>query len=297
MSSDSSIIPFSRSLPLELECEIFELTAKMHRGNAVRLVLIAHRVHAWITPILYDMLTISSLGSKRLLLGDVGDRFAKYTKTLCLTQMSYSAALLQVARFQALVNLAIWVFPDELIVSGTTLLVALENKHLKRLSASTECLRNPSLSWSSRVLAIGYPVFSQLTHLELMAYDDDDWSVICGLTALPHLSHLGYLFEVEHYNVPTPGSLIKALQMLLSTSNTLKVLALFVSVYEEPEAVDIVRGWLHKAQLDDPRLVVLSPDVDDLYAEWESGEQGMWAWAEDMVQEQKLRNSRYSNTL
>lgn len=34
-------------LPVELEREIFELTARQYRGSAVRLVLVAHRVHIW----------------------------------------------------------------------------------------------------------------------------------------------------------------------------------------------------------------------------------------------------------
>jgi hypothetical protein len=231
------------------------------------------------------MLTVRS-SRLRLLEGNVGDYFAKHAQTLCLATLSYSAAVLQVSRFRAVVNLAVWVYPP----SGTsTFLSALENRNLKRLSASIPCICDLSCG-----MLFGHRAFSNLTHLEILANnDDDDWSIICGLTALTHLTHFGYLFN-RIDDTPPPSGMIQALRDILSTSISLKVIALFVhiQVYKVTEASKIVHGWLNTAQLDDPRLIVLgSPALqDDVYNDWEAfmhGRPDTWTCAQDMVQERR----------
>jgi hypothetical protein len=321
-SDSSSTIPLSRSLPLELERDIFEMTAKAHRGSAVRLILVAHRVYAWyvfcritappllilfspswtrIVPILYDMLTIRFRRELPLLEGNVGDCFAKHAKTLCLSTLSYSAALLQVPRFRAVVNLAFWPNGDPFRPGTTTFLAALENHRLKRLSTDVVYLRHGDSVRSSGML-FGHPALSQLTHLEITIEDDEeDWSVTVGLTALNHLTHFGYRLDANDIvTMEEPSPMIQALRTILSTTVSLKVLALIVDLHPlgDTQALDVVHDWLKTAQLDDPRLIVLRSGRDDIYSaiynDWEAfmnGRPDMWTRAEDMIQKRWNRTS------
>ncbi|KAF8648898.1 hypothetical protein AX16_006152 [Volvariella volvacea WC 439] len=102
-------------LPLELEREIFELTARAHRETAVRLTLVAHRVQIWVERVIYHVVSLSDRRKCSAFLRTLDARppdfFQSHVRAICLP---YFLDVAQATRILSVCpeveNLACWAY-------------------------------------------------------------------------------------------------------------------------------------------------------------------------------------------
>ncbi|KAJ7733072.1 hypothetical protein DFH07DRAFT_990444 [Mycena maculata] len=162
MASNSTDLATPR-LPPELERYVFELSALACRNDIPSLLRVAHRVHVWIEPLLYEALildySIQQLPNER-----------------CLTPTNSRDDVTGTS------DLALWVpipLPD--------LLPLLQVLPLARLSADITHLFGGPLR-----VNFSHPAFRALTHLDVLAAGFDDWHLYGGLANMPSLTHLAF---------------------------------------------------------------------------------------------------------
>ncbi|KAJ7179077.1 hypothetical protein C8R46DRAFT_623581 [Mycena filopes] len=256
-------------LPVELEREIFELAYNLDYRDRLSLCLVAHRVQQWIDVLFYKMVTFregpdSPKADNFLRLVNSNLKppgFFAAVKILCLTYSNGASNACDIlAACSQVERLACWVdfgghraFPR--VLSRLPLRrLSIELRHFFRIPLASPCI-------------------SELTHLELVAWQDYDAASLSALAHLPSLTHvalnsgLGTVEEeVEHVAVVCSGCL--HLQVLILIVNSLSVIRTVAC---------------------DPRIV-LQERLDNLVGDWEAPHFGlpdMWDRADAIAKEQR----------
>ncbi|KAJ7913585.1 hypothetical protein B0H13DRAFT_2004389 [Mycena leptocephala] len=170
-------------LPVELEREIFEMTAQMYPHEIPTLLRVARRFLIWIEPLLYTILVASDQKMVRVLLN------ARKSKPPEFFHAVRHVALLpagdcSVDDVLQLLRLCTKVTDFGSTQSFTTpaLLRILAEMRVQRMALSLNNLFDGSID-------LTHPSFGSVTHLDI--FDDDDITLICAqIPTLPALTHL-----------------------------------------------------------------------------------------------------------
>ncbi|KAJ7153895.1 hypothetical protein C8R43DRAFT_1235300 [Mycena crocata] len=269
-------------LPVELEREIFELSAHTHPVGVPTLLLVARRVKIWLEPILYRTLIVCErrgfylesppMITLRKLVELVDSRpatfFHEHVRNLyCDTMPGYSTTVI-LRKCSGTQNLYLST------ASVAEYLSELAEMPLRRLAI---WLREDLFesSYSTRAL-------SSITHLHLhdnwMYFTADDHKQFAGLATIPCITHLSF----SELGCQYPALFAYALEHCPH----LKVLVLVCSELEDLD------GELDTTFAHDSRFVQLL--VDDYRGDWEKGALGgedYWSRADVIVRERQLRKS------
>ncbi|KXN86503.1 hypothetical protein AN958_09975 [Leucoagaricus sp. SymC.cos] len=250
MSSTSRQFRFI-DLPLELQREIFLTSGLEDMGSAIRLVRVSKRAYNWITPIIYDMVTLGSEDTAlflRTLASKPARFFATHVKCLCL---SVSVKPTDAERILS-------------VCSGVRFLAFWVN-YLSALSIEAEHLRDLCQSSEKKLLSKGVSAWStNLTHLDIVFWPEDDWHVVPDLSQLSALTHVG----LWHPHGCVEENLVSE---ILSWCEQLKIL--LVVVHED--------DMTHQPRSQD-RRVVLMPYPATIVQDWEAsfiGRANTWSRA------------------
>ncbi|KAJ7758815.1 hypothetical protein DFH07DRAFT_772388 [Mycena maculata] len=265
----------ANNLPVELARLIFETTAVEHPECMPRLVLIAQCVKTWIEPLLYRALYLSwrepqDPGSRfpptviyDLLGTKPASFFHDHVRHVCFRNYHPAELIAEVLyACDATVNLS---FLD--LMGGPILLPILGGLPLQRLSA---CLQY--LFHGEDGIDFSHPLFAQITHLDILDWDDRGWNRhdgYAGLARMPRLTHLSF-----SYNKEIPHGVCRG---ALEHCELLQVLAIVRSSPGSEPPANLSR---------DPRFVIVV--VEDDLEDWKKGahgEEDYWAVAEEMVME------------
>ncbi|KAK0454049.1 uncharacterized protein EV420DRAFT_1556523 [Desarmillaria tabescens] len=267
-------------LPLELQWEIFELTARVYPAEAHGLLLVARRVHSWVEPILYENVVLG--GESPLMnrsahlkfLQTVGAKPAEFlgrvVKRLCLTYHAHDESAMRLLHHcTGTISLACW---SPATVSPSSLGSIASLRFLCHLSIPITYFMDlpisdsPSCNWNRRLthLEIIVPA-AQLHHLQPTMAE--------RLLALPSLTHLGFL--------DFPNSLeYDFISPLLEQHKSLEVVYLLLYYFDERPEQDHPWG-------NDDRVVAMvrSRCKYDSIAHWESG--ALWKTATEVVSQRR----------
>ncbi|KAF8645119.1 hypothetical protein AX16_007948 [Volvariella volvacea WC 439] len=166
-------------LPPELEELIFKLAAWGDRAHAPRLLLVAHRVHYWVEPIVYDTIVCSSHCEWHPLCPQPPvARYAGHVRHLLLVDLDIDDHCWEhLSACRRVEDLAIWAELTPKTISW------ISGLPLKRLSVHIEDL------FRDGTLDFRHPVFFNITHLDILD-DIDFWGRLDELPLLPDLTHL-----------------------------------------------------------------------------------------------------------
>ncbi|KAJ7059691.1 hypothetical protein C8F01DRAFT_1295743 [Mycena amicta] len=168
-------------LPLDLEREIFELTAHLYPETRPRLLLVARRVRCWLEPLLYKTLVVDGLHEAHRIVSLATTKppgfFAGITRRLVLSADSHTPTQI-LALCKGVTHLAI---EDDILREQWQCIhpFFFSLEHVQRLAFAARELRtfDPTA-----------PVFSHLTHLTLLDCSYDKLPPF--VSALPSLTHL-----------------------------------------------------------------------------------------------------------
>ncbi|KAJ7938442.1 hypothetical protein B0H13DRAFT_2648817 [Mycena leptocephala] len=244
--------------PVELEREIFEMTAYSRPLSIPTLMLVTSRVKLWVEPLLYQIIASDGPDSTTV----AGHPNLRWPTVVVLMQSkppsffhnSIRHLLLcdvQVKQSEFLLNNCHRV--ENLFILSRQLassLSAIGSLPLKRLYCHLT-----KLFGSAVQIDFTHRIFSQITHLQLFDYVDsvDIWS---GLALIPHLTHIA-LF---------PGSyFIPLCLQLLNTCTSLRVIVI----------IEVVHGVPHDVRLqqlaEDDRFVCIRAVLMGFEANWYVG--------------------------
>ncbi|KAJ7059543.1 hypothetical protein C8F01DRAFT_1231993 [Mycena amicta] len=251
-------------LPLELEREIFEITAREYSEMRYPLLFVAHRVYIWILPHIYRTLIFYSDSKYPNIPGPWTSTGSVHVRYLVLS--AHSTWILAIHG------------PVLQVCTGVThLLVAtskydearrkafVELRNLRRFLCYTRGVFRPSnMTAHDAVL----PVFAHLTHLELMDRISND-TVVEFCAALPSLTHLA-----------VNDTLWPELQNLLDLCKRLRTLILRAAglYFARPFVALAPQGFT------DARLVV------HVYDRWDEGAlegDNYWSAAEEFLEDKR----------
>ncbi|KAJ7097525.1 hypothetical protein C8R44DRAFT_811548 [Mycena epipterygia] len=197
------------SLPLDLEREIFELTARLYPPMAPILLRVAHRVFVWIEPLIYETLVLHESSLHRSLIfalrtnptspqsvrnlwfGDYGDK-----KRPEKTELVFSVC-------SGVRNLA-------LLNPRPALLPYIAAMKLQRFFGRLEELFLPM------PVDFSISLFSTITHLDVFYTHIGEQMSVAGLAACPALTHL-HLYMEKPNTLHEILLVCKKLQVLIHT--------------------------------------------------------------------------------
>ncbi|KAJ7042262.1 hypothetical protein C8F04DRAFT_97522 [Mycena alexandri] len=252
-------------LPLELERDIFEIAALSFRSSIPAYLQVAHRIHEWIEPILYNTLMVQRLKDPKLTESTptpADCRTAEFLASNVHRLNIYGPfpheqlhTLLDACKSTR--DLALWVpFPPP------NLLPFLQAMPLERLSVDVAYLFGGPLPMN-----FAHPAFAALTHLDVQNAVFDDWRFYTELARAPALTHLSFRDKFH------PRVLRGAL------AHCAKLRALGVIWSPRRSAVDVKEG-----EVVDARFFMVV--CEDALEEWEVGARGgrdIWARAEPFI--------------
>ncbi|KAJ7150507.1 hypothetical protein C8R43DRAFT_1127986 [Mycena crocata] len=260
MSPEDSESDLTPRLPPELERYIFELSALAYRSSIPTYLLVAHRVHVWIEPLLYNTLILASSNKRRPTPVDSREPafLASHVRHLNVNRaLPHDQLRALLTACTNTCDLALWV-PIPL----PNLLPALQAMPLARLSADiTHLFGNPLR------VNFAHPAFGALTHLEVLAAGFDDWGLYAGLARVPCLSHLAFRDKFHP----------RVLRGALAHCPRLRAVGVVWSARRS--AVDVPEG-----KVVDTRLFMVI--CVDRVEEWETAARGgcdIWARAEAFI--------------
>ncbi|KAG7094900.1 hypothetical protein E1B28_005707 [Marasmius oreades] len=257
--NNSTIFPI-QDLPVELARSIFELAAL---SDGPTLALVSRQVRGWILPVIYEMVTLGS-DDAALFLRTMKTFpyafFARHVKRLCLTASVNphdAARILECCT--GVTSLACWVdFRDPHSPTLPPLLAPLSLRHLSIELENFRLLPLTGALWCS-----------ELSHLDIRMWENQDSFVIPDLNYLPSLTHLaiypGHL-ELDRFT----------LERILSQTASLRVLCLVIDDDQEE--------YHERPMLCDPRMVYM-PRPEPV-PDWEAPYRGLrdtWSQANEMV--------------
>ncbi|KAJ7707208.1 hypothetical protein B0H14DRAFT_3643677 [Mycena olivaceomarginata] len=180
-----------RRLPAELERKIFELAAHARSKSIPTLLLVARRVKTWLEPILYSVFVFSDPIDGHVCFDPVQFSFliqsqeiSEHVRHLFVSHELGPHLDLVLASCSAVQNLALGssLWPDHLPFLSTM--------PLRRLSTAI------ANAFPAIAVDFTHPLFSNLTHLELMdRLEDAPWEEWKGLALIPNLTHLAFLMQ------------------------------------------------------------------------------------------------------
>ncbi|KAJ7779619.1 hypothetical protein B0H16DRAFT_1682996 [Mycena metata] len=249
-------------LPLELERNIFEMAALSFRSSIPLYLQVAHRIHEWIEPILYNTLIIEWPRRPQM-----NEHIPTPADCRTVEFLASNVRQLNVYgsfpddQLYALLNackgardIALWVpFPRPDLVP---LLHAIP---LERLSVEPRYL-------FGGVLRMDFTHFAALTHLDIRNAAFNDWRLYSGLAHAPALTHLSFRDKFQ-------SSVLRG-----ALAHCTKLRALGIIWSPSRRAVDVKEG-----EVVDARLFMV---VCDALEEWEIGARGgrdIWARAEPFI--------------
>ncbi|KDR67489.1 hypothetical protein GALMADRAFT_258068 [Galerina marginata CBS 339.88] len=247
-------------LPEDLERLIFEQVAfECDPKDSMHLLIVAKRVHNWTRPILYRVfvqldirLFPNFMTNPSIKLDDVG----RFPKHLIIKRPEDEIEAL-LSSCSNIYDLALWM--------GTAgphamsrFLPRIRDLPLTRLSTN---LRNLT---ADQILDLP---FSNLTHLDIIAFADSRWSSWAVLADLPKLSHMAIDFPVED----------DVVSKLLIHCNNLKIMVL---LFYDDEIIDCPGI----EEIEDVRLVLMVAGTRlEMELDWIAGAYGrvdFWTTAE-----------------
>ncbi|KAJ6602881.1 hypothetical protein DFH09DRAFT_1019985 [Mycena vulgaris] len=266
-------------LPLELQREIFELTAVLHPRCMPALLRVARRVKIWIEPLLYRVLCIRVSSSqfspcqlsanqfRTLMTTKSADFFQEHVRHIRFAGYCIPQDIIEIlAVCTNVVDICMWDPPYT-----PSLLPHLRALALRRLST----VLNPLFPAPGPGIDSADPLFSRMTHLQVYDEPHISWDRWNGLALLPQLTHLVF----EDMLVPTSFC-----QHLLATCKSLQVLVLLCSTNAHLESCAQDRAEL----ADDPRLVLLA--ISNIHTDWEAGArrgEDIWTRAEALIKQRR----------
>ncbi|KAJ7723174.1 hypothetical protein B0H16DRAFT_343780 [Mycena metata] len=175
-------------LPPELEREIFEETALMHKAAIPNLLLVARRVLVWIEPLLYRVVCVGRppLKSAPAILTSAKPPvfFHNAVQYLALLGPGTSTSKKDDLRVLELCRGVVSFGAYNKNVSGAVL-ATLAHMDLRRLSL---CV---SLLFDRRAVDFTHPIFRSLTHLDMFdSVEDGVMELLPFIPTLPALTHL-----------------------------------------------------------------------------------------------------------
>ncbi|KAJ6563952.1 hypothetical protein B0H19DRAFT_1258480 [Mycena capillaripes] len=277
------------TLPAELERLIFELTAFVCQESMPALVRVAQRVKIWfeqifpasgllnvcgsrIEPLLYGVLTLNSArvaALTRLSNMKPPTFFRDHVRHIYFLSVPNDSIVKILSLCNGVVNVAISPVADRNIPS------ILETLPLKRIAISPWPYR-------PRLISTDYhhPLFTRITHLDILNWPDRGWGAWTGLALLPCLTHLS--FGTSPSYIP-----VTIYRGVLTHCRSLEVLAL---IYESESLRQRAARDPSSEFESDPRFVgvVIETEFVD---EWKIGAGGgkdHWAVAERLVKLRRL---------
>ncbi|KAJ6534457.1 hypothetical protein DFH09DRAFT_1369819 [Mycena vulgaris] len=260
------------TLPPELERAIFEICALSHPPSTATLMLVAWRVNLWVEPLLYRTLALSQYVMKivqghhtlenetiiRLLSSRPTSFFENSVRNLLMRDMKED---LEEAILRACSKIQnFWIVSD---CTGDHYPL-IGNLPLKRLHCSIEDL------FFSTQPDFTLPLFSQITHLELIDYPEViDVKMWSGIAFIPNLTHL-YFSSI---------GFIRLWFSLLDTCKSLRVL-----VWLSPNGEFVADDQDGEALARDTRFVVMR--CGEYVKDWQTGAytgSDYWTRAEDFI--------------
>ncbi|KAJ7058926.1 hypothetical protein C8F01DRAFT_1147560 [Mycena amicta] len=262
-------------LPPELERDIFELSARAYRSSIPAYLRVAHRVHVWIEPLLYDVLLVELTDRPTPSETRTNAFLSARTRSLSIYSVRSHERLLPIlAACTGTTNLALWAsFPDR------SFLPLLEPMSLTRLTVDVQYLFGGPLR-----VNLTHPALSQLTHLDIIRPTFDEWRLWSGLALMPALTHLAFRDRF----------LPRVFEGALAHCKNLKALGVVWSTHRRNAAVDVREETI--VGLDARFFMVV---CESRTAEWEIGARrgrDFWKRAEELIARKEsgqMKVSRY----
>ncbi|KAJ7628260.1 hypothetical protein DFH06DRAFT_1226633 [Mycena polygramma] len=257
------------SLPPELEREIFETAALRHPDLILTLLLVCHRVHLWVEPLLYRILSFRNAG----VLLAAQNKSAQFLQN-AVRHLFFDTSNSSEGKEKDLDMLRKCTGATNIYINGPSdprLISILDKMRLQKLSFFFG--NNPDRPLST----LQSPLFRSVTHLELYCQADahdllplvwQEWSHIASLPAVSHLC-----LSSRFHNDVLPHVLAECPRISI-------VIAAFWFPSEEPDAVELAGS----ATIRDDRGVVMV--IPDYQTDWEIGARGgadFWARAEEFI--------------
>ncbi|KAJ7446329.1 hypothetical protein FB451DRAFT_1291881 [Mycena latifolia] len=249
------------TFPLELEREIFEITALMHPSTIPLVLRVARRVLIWIEPLLYRVVHISALPPHP----PMARAFLLATKTKpptffhAVRRMLLEDGVWDLEETRVILKLCTRIV-DLAAMRETvdpTLLPILTKMPLRRLSVALY-----ELFGGIGSIDFTHPMFTSITHLDAF---DDPRHIYARIPSLPSLTHLSLDTRVSS----------DVLKTLLENCPRLEILIVAFGAVAHDDVLEYART----TPISDVRFVVgLWPDYDA-----PDGLPNFWALADDFV--------------
>ncbi|KAJ7438943.1 hypothetical protein B0H11DRAFT_2254255 [Mycena galericulata] len=254
-------------LPLELERKIFELVARLHPEMIPILMRVAHRVLAWLEPVLYGDLRFDDKDRCPAMLEGILARPASFlastVRHVLVSCAMYREALCRL--LQACPGIVSLTIPG---VADRDTITMLGTMHIERLYLNITLLLQLHFEQESGINLIG-PLCSSVTHLAHYVWVGPQW--LEALSSFPMLTH-----------VALNTVMCAPLQTLLATSLQIKVL---IMVFFD---IGTARSYAAGIGFADLRLVVAtSHDYIHKFHGGLRGEPDIWLRAENFVARKK----------
>ncbi|KAJ7628257.1 hypothetical protein DFH06DRAFT_1304324 [Mycena polygramma] len=262
-------------LPLELEREIFKTTAVRDPKSIPTLLRVCRRVHTWVEPLLYSVLTIfkwdtpllAAIKSKSAPFLNSAVRHA-YLHIYGTHAMDNLKAANLLSKCSGIINFSVNGDVD------SELLDLLDRMRPQKLDITAP--RKYSSDWPWGLATLNRPVFRAVTHLALfqtsrIAPWQDQWHGWPSLASLPALTHLSLSAHLSSDILP---------DVLAECPRLLLAITAFWGDYERERAIRFAQDLT----VSDPRIVVMV--VPDYTKDWEIGARGgadYWLRAEEFV--------------
>ncbi|KAL0953673.1 hypothetical protein HGRIS_004871 [Hohenbuehelia grisea] len=261
-------------LPLEIQRDIFELTAKTHKGTAATLARVSRGAQTWMETIIYEVICLSNRRQCSRFMFTIDNRpahfFVAHVKALLLPYQIHDDQTARIlAKCSAVVNLACWAPTYPMAVAEVQDALSLRQLTIRM---STLC----------RIGDTGHthPTFTHLTHLWLID-DCISWMSYTGFHHLRALTHLALDFSAVSPTILARA--VAALSLILGQCTTLQVCLLLTHKHEMEEKLRV----LEAEGLGDSRLVVLAQRISvdnwENTARAEHHRLSSWAIASEVV--------------
>ncbi|KAJ6592552.1 hypothetical protein B0H19DRAFT_1055262 [Mycena capillaripes] len=267
------------ALPVELEREIFHMSARSRPLSIPRFMLVAWRVKQWLEPVLYETIILGNSIRLRLMKGHpvhswdtllplVEQRpslFRENVRNMLMRHArSFDDEKIILSRCRSVENL--WLNQTD---TSPDLISVIEDLPLKHLHCSLEILFG-----SPEHIDFTHRLFAGITHLEL--FDNlINPELYCDLSTLSHLSHLSF----------SESNVIFIAPKLLQTCHSLRVLIFYglarceATLGKHAETKELVK---------DPRFVAM--DCQHEVRDWQMGAHSgfdCWSRAEDLIMKRR----------